>query len=72
MMSGGSSLADAQWSSEFAPSEPSTDSDMSDMVFHDMWTAVATGWQDVGDMPWESFDEQLNSVGTCPHSGWSV
>ncbi|KAK1246141.1 hypothetical protein MKX07_005210 [Trichoderma sp. CBMAI-0711] len=72
MMSGGSSLADAQWSSEFAPSEPSTDSDMSDMVFHDMWTAVATGWQDVGDVPWETFDEQLNSVGTCPASGWSI
>ncbi|KAL6851846.1 hypothetical protein J3F83DRAFT_757501 [Trichoderma novae-zelandiae] len=72
MMSGGSSLADAQWSSEFAPSEPSTDTDMSEMVFHDMWTAVATGWQDVGDLPWESFDEQLNSVGACAEGGWSM
>ncbi|KAL7806658.1 hypothetical protein V8C44DRAFT_338519 [Trichoderma aethiopicum] len=72
MMHGGSRLADAQWGSEFAPSEPSTDSDMSDMVFHDMWTAVATGWQDVGGVPWETFDEQLNSVGTCPESGWSI
>lgn len=72
MMHGGSRLADAQWGSEFAPSEPSTDSDMSDMVFHDMWTAVATGWQDVGGVPWETFDEQLNGVGTCPESGWSI
>lgn len=70
----GLNLAGPQWDSSLTHvSEPSTDSDMPEMLpmFHDMWTTAAGGWQGMDDIPWDSFDAQLNSMGTT-EGEWSV
>lgn len=57
MGGGGLSQNVAQWNSGLTePSEPSTDSDMPEIlpIFHDLWAAEA-GWQDSGEISWESF-----------------